>query len=93
VWSAFAGKAVAPSSRIALEVECRLDPSQIDHNAPDLDNLLKATIDALDEVLSNRPARFARPQLDDERIARIVASKRIAQPGETPGARIVIREL
>jgi Holliday junction resolvase RusA-like endonuclease len=58
-----------------------------------LDNLLKATIDALDGVLGLRRGRFARPQADDERIDRIVASKRLAQPGETPGARVVIVEL
>lgn len=46
--SAFAGKAVPPSSRVAIEVEYRLELSQIGHNAPDLDNRLKATIDALD---------------------------------------------
>jgi predicted RNase H-like nuclease/Holliday junction resolvase RusA-like endonuclease len=93
VRSAFAGKTVPPSSRVAIEVEYRLDPSQIGHNAPDLDNLLKATIDALDEVLGPRSGRFARPQADDERVDRIVASKRVARPGETPGARMLIFEL
>lgn len=74
-------------------MEYRLDPVQIGHNAPDLDNLLKATIDALDEVLGLRPGRFARPQADDERVDRIVASKRVAGPGETPGARVIIVQL
>ena len=93
VRSAFAGKTVPPSSRIAIEVEYRLDPGQVGHNAPDLDNLLKATIDALDEVLGLRSGTFARPQADDERIDRIAGSKRVASPGETPGARVVIAEL
>src|SRR5262245_1603899 len=93
VRSAVAGKTVPPLSRVAIEVEYRLDPSQIGHNTPDLDNLLKATIDGLDEVLGRRPGRFARPQADDERIDRIVASKRLARPDETPGARVVIVEL
>jgi hypothetical protein len=66
VRSAFAGTTVPPLSRVAIEVEYRLDPSQIGHNAPDLDNLLKATIDGLDEILGRRPGRFARPQADDE---------------------------
>ncbi len=88
--SAFAGQNVPPSSRVAIEIEYRLDPSQIAHNAPDLDNLLKATIDALDEVLGPRPGKRARPQADDERVDRIVASKRVARPGERPGARMVI---
>lgn len=91
--SAFTGKAVRSSSRVALEVEYRLDPSQIGHIAPDLGNLLKATIDALHEVLGHRPGRFARPQADDERIDRILTSKRVARPGETPGARLLISEL
>lgn len=93
VRSAFAGTTFPSSSRIAIEVEYRLDPGQGGHNAPDLDNLLKATIDALDEVLGLRSGKFARPQANDERIDRIVASKRAATPGETPGARVVIAEL
>jgi predicted RNase H-like nuclease/Holliday junction resolvase RusA-like endonuclease len=93
VRSAFAGKTVPPLSRVAIDVDYRLDPDQVGHNAPDLDNLLKATIDALDEVLGLRHGRFARPQADDERVDRIVASKRVARRGETPGARVVIVEL
>lgn len=93
VRSALAGTSVPPSSRIALEIEYRLDPLQVGHSAPDLDNLLKATIDAMDGVLGDRPGRFAHPQADDERIDRIVASKRVAGPGDTPGARVVIVEL
>lgn len=93
VRSAFAGKTVPPSSRIALEIEYRLDSLQVGHAAPDLDNLLKATIDALDEVLGVRAGRFARTQADDERVDRIVASKRIAGPSEIPGARVIIVEL
>lgn len=93
VRSALAGSSVPPSSRIALEIEYRLGPLQVGHNAPDLDNLLKATIDAMDGVLGDRPGRFVRPQADDERIDRIVASKRVAGPDETPGARVIIVEL
>jgi hypothetical protein len=37
--------------------------------------------------------QFARPQADDKRADRIVASKRVAGPGETPEARLVIVEL
>jgi hypothetical protein len=39
---------------VVVEIDYRLDPSQVGHNAPDLDNLLKATIDALDGVLGPR---------------------------------------
>jgi Holliday junction resolvase RusA-like endonuclease len=90
---AFAGKTLHSSSRVAIEVEYRLDPGQVGHHAPDLDNLIKATIDALDEVLGLRRGRFARPQADDERVDRIMASKRVAQLGETPGACVVVAEL
>lgn len=93
VRSAFASKTVPPSRRVAFEIGYRLNPSQTGNNAPDLDNLLKTTIDALEEVLGPRAGRRARPQADDERIDRITASKRIARPRETPGARIVIIEL
>lgn len=93
VRSALAGSSVPPSSRIALEIEYRLDPLQVGHNAPDLDNLVKATIDAMDGILGDRPGRFARTQADDERIDRIVASKRVAGPDETTGARVIIVEL
>lgn len=93
VRSAFAGKVVPTSSRVAIEVEYRLDRGQTAHNAPDLDNLIKSTIDALDQVLGPRPGRHPRPQADDERVDRIVASKRLARPGETPGARVIIAEL
>jgi Holliday junction resolvase RusA-like endonuclease len=65
---------------VAVEIDYRLDNDQIEHRAPDLDNLLKATIDALDEFLGPRPGRFTRPQADDERIDRIVAAKRVASP-------------
>lgn len=50
----------------------------------------EATIDALDEVLGPRPGRRSRPQADDERVDRIVASKRVTRPGKTSGARVVI---
>jgi Holliday junction resolvase RusA-like endonuclease len=93
VRAAFAGMSVPSSSRVTLEIEYRLDPLQVGHNAPDLDNLLKATIDALDGVLGLRAGSYARTLADDERVDRIVASTRVASPGETPGARMVIAEL
>ncbi len=93
VRTACAGRTVSRSSRGGIDVEYRLDPSQVGDNAPDLDNLLKATIDALDEVLGHRPGTFGRPQADDDRVDRIVASKRVARPGEPPGARLLIFEL
>ena len=49
----------------------------------------------VDEGPPDLPAQpSARPlsivNLDDERVDRIVASKRVARPGERPGARMVI---
>lgn len=89
---AFAGPRFAAASRIGVDVAFRLDPSQRGNNAPDLDNLIKATIDALDGLLGPRSIK-GRPQADDERIDRILATKRIARDGEEPGARIRVSVL
>lgn len=93
VRSAFAGKSMPTSSRVAIEVEYRLDDHHMGPNAPGLYDLLKATIDAMDEVLGLRAGGTSRPLTDDVRVDRIVASKRAAKPGEMPGARVVIAEL
>jgi predicted RNase H-like nuclease/Holliday junction resolvase RusA-like endonuclease len=77
-------------ARLALEVEFRLGPDQRDWKEPDLDNLLKSTIDALDDVLGARPGAFRR-QADDVRVDRITASKRPVRKGEKAGALITLR--
>lgn len=89
VRTALGAAAVPVGSRLALEVEFRLRPDQIGHEAPDLDNLIKSTIDALDDLIGARPIQ-GREQADDERIDRITASKRLAVDGEDAGARIVV---
>jgi Holliday junction resolvase RusA-like endonuclease len=49
---------------------------------PDLDKLVRCTLDALAGIVFD----------DDSRIVRIVASKHYAMPGEAPGAHITIGE-
>lgn len=57
------------------------------NEAWDLDNLVKPTLDALGGVIGFR--RWKGPsQADDERVDRIVASKRPAELDESPGASI-----
>lgn len=92
VRGALASHHVPAPARVALEVEFRLGPDQRGRNEPDLDNLLKSTIDALDDVLGARPGAFRR-QADDVRVDQIIASKRPARDGEQAGARIALREL
>jgi hypothetical protein len=65
----------------------RLPPARTRNDAWDLDNLLKPTLDALGGVIGWR-AWNGRPQADDERIDRIVASKRTVTDREEPGARL-----
>lgn len=49
----------------------------------DLDKLVRATFDALSKVL----------YADDAQITSLTASKRIAEPGENPGALIVVADI
>lgn len=62
-------------------------------NEPDRDNLIKASIDALDGVLGVRTGTGLRVEADDVRVDRITASKRHAGANEDPGARITVAEL
>lgn len=88
---AFEGFTVPQGSRVGVEFEFVLDGTA--RANPDLDNLLKASIDALDCVLGPQPGEHANHRADNERVDRIVASKHKARPGEPTGARIVISEL
>lgn len=76
-----------------VKVDFFLAPDQVDRVEPDLDNLIKSTVDALDGVLGVRSGTGSRTEADDVRVERIVASKRPALAGEDPGARIVVSEL
>ncbi len=70
-----------------------LGQDQTGRNEPDLDNLIKAAIDALDGVLGVRAGTGLRVEADDVRVDRITASKRPAGADEDPGARITVAEL
>jgi Holliday junction resolvase RusA-like endonuclease len=83
---------VPDGTRFAVEIEFRLPPPRTRNDAWDLDNLLKPTLDALGGVIGWRRWN-GRPQADDERIDRIVASKRAVEPDEDVGARIRIAAL
>jgi predicted RNase H-like nuclease len=85
------GRAAPGGVRVEVELEFRLDADQAGRNEPDLDNLIKSTIDALEELLGRRTGTGERVESDDVRVDRIVAAKRFTAEGENPGARIVIR--
>jgi len=80
-------------ARFGLELRFRLDPTQVKHLEPDLDNLIKSTIDALERVLGVRPGNHRQPQADDVRVNEIVASKTWAASAEEAGVRITVRHL
>lgn len=89
----FEGCALSESCRVRVEIDFLLAPDQVERVEPDLDNLIKSTVDALEGVLGVRPGTGARMEADDVRVDQIVASKRPARTGEHPGARIVVSEL
>ena len=74
-------------ARFAVELEFRLPAATRANEAWDLDNLVKPTLDALGGVIGFRRWKGPR-QADDERVDRIVASKRPAALHESPGASI-----
>src|SRR5690606_5716384 len=93
VRSAFVDCVLPADCRVQVECEFLLAPEQRGRNEPDLDNLIKTTIDALDDVLGLRSGTGQRVEADDVRVNRIAASKRFAAAGEQSGARIVVQEL
>ena len=77
------------SCRVGVEIHFRLSPAQVGRNAPDLDNLVKATLDAAATCIGIRQVR--RPeQADDERIDVIVATQGAAAVTASAGAFIAI---
>lgn len=93
VRATFAGCALPADCRVGVEAEFLLTPVQQGRNEPDLDNLIKTTVDALEGVIGVRPGTGTRVEADDVRVDRITASKRPAREGEEPGAHIVVSEL
>lgn len=92
VRSAFAGAAPFVESRVAVELDFVLSSDQVGRNEPDLDNLIKSTIDALEGVLGKRSGTGARLEADDVRVDRIVATKRAGER-EAHGATVTVREV
>jgi Holliday junction resolvase RusA-like endonuclease len=58
----------------------------------DLDNLVKPTLDAMEGVLGKRPWQGP-PQVADDRVDYLAASKRTVGVGESPGAHIEVYDL
>ncbi len=75
--------------RYSVEVEFRLGPSRHAGEVWDIDNLVKPTLDAMAAVLGARRWR-GRPQPADDRVDRLVASKRQPREDERPGATIAV---
>jgi Holliday junction resolvase RusA-like endonuclease len=93
VRSAFSGCTLPAGCRVRVRLEFLLGQDQRGRKEPDLDNLIKAAIDALDGVLGVRTGTGLRVEADDVRVDRITASKRHASAHEDPGARITVAEL
>lgn len=93
VRTAFSGCTLPAGYRVHVDLEFLLGQDQKGRNEPDLDNLIKAAIDALIGVLVMRTGTGLRVEADDVRVDRITASKRHAGEDENPGARITVAEL
>lgn len=76
-----------------VEIDFALAADQRGRNEPDLDNFIKAAVDALEGVIGIRPGTGKRLEADDVRIDRITATKRPARGDEEPGAWIVVSDL
>lgn len=79
--------------RLELEVHFTVPQRLSSNDEWDLDNLLKPTIDGLSSLLGVRRGNHSVPQADEERIDRIIASKRAAQGDEQVGATLKLRRL
>ena len=89
----FSGCVLPTQCRVQVEIDFVLAPDQVGRVVPDLDNLIKSSIDALETVLGVRSGTGARVETDDVRVDRIVASKRPGRVGELPGAHVVVAVL
>lgn len=79
----------AHGHRFAVCIEFRTPAPKSTNERWDLDNLVKATLDALDGVVGRREWQGA-PQAADDQIDQIVAVKRPTGSDEESGARIVV---
>ncbi len=81
-----------PKGRIGIEIEFVMLPTQVGHLAPDLDNLIKSTVDALIDCIGERAVK-GRKQADDERVDIIVARKHVGSSVDEAGASLAIWSL
>lgn len=93
VRSAFCGCELPVGCRVHVDLEFFLDEDQRGRNEPDLDNLIKATVDALEGVIGVRTGTGQRVEADDVRVDRITASKQPAGATNDAGARVAVIEL
>ncbi|MCY7287091.1 MAG: DUF429 domain-containing protein [Cryobacterium sp.] len=93
VREAFSGCVLTAGRRVQVEIDFVLAADQRGRNEPDLDNLIKATVDALEGVIGIRPGTGRRVETDDVRVDRITATKRPARIDEEPRARIAVSDL
>jgi hypothetical protein len=88
VRAAVTASGVTPqNARFAVKIDFRLAAARNANEVWDLDNLIKPTLDAMEGVFGARPFRGL-PQPADDRVDRLEASKRVAHPGQAPGATI-----
>ncbi|MGD9985227.1 hypothetical protein [Pseudonocardia sp.] len=88
---AVGAREVDADTRYQVEVYFRL-PERGDAPPGHLNELVATTIDALGAAIGWCPRR-SRPHADDARVDRLIASKRTARGGETPGARVRVTEM
>lgn len=97
VWKAAVGESLrevvlGADVPVGVELRFRLRPDQVGHLEPDLDNLIKSTIDAMIDCIGRR-AMAGRPQADDGRVVSIAASKSWASSADEAGATIRVWEV
>jgi hypothetical protein len=73
-------------------IEFRTPEARNANEVWDLDNLIKPTLDAMEQVFGLRPWRGP-TQAADDRVDHLEASKRIVRDVEAPGARITVRRI
>ena len=73
--------------RYTVEIDFVLSVGKTANHRWDIDNLVKPVLDSLANIIGWREFRGL-PQVDDESIDRLVATKRIARAGEQTGVSI-----
>ncbi len=93
VRTAVAATGLGPwSGRFGVRIEIRTPQPRTANEVWGLDNLLKATLDAMERIFGLREWR-RRAQAADDRVDSLEASKRSIRAGEDAGALIEVRRL